>query len=258
MHELSILEEEDSIDEELDNGGTAAALKDEQLVELARTGDREAFGELVRRHRARALGLASTITQDGQLAEDIVQEALVSAFLHIETLMEPGRFRYWLERIVRNQAMMKLRRGGPGGRTSTFSEIAYRWGRLSEEERNECSLLDRMLFRIVERHGEAPYYETDPQARLMRKEMFEGLSELLLCLNLKERSVFEAHVFRQLSPAEISDALGMSVGAVHTSISRSRKKVQRERIRVYFQGYTAEKKREGRPTRRVLAPPIRL
>ncbi|PWV97903.1 RNA polymerase sigma factor (sigma-70 family) [Paenibacillus cellulosilyticus] len=247
-----------SVEDELDNEGAAAELKDEQLVELARTGDREAFGELVRRHRARALGVASTITRDGQLAEDIVQEALVSAFLRIETLMEPSRFRYWLERIVRNQAMMKLRRSGPGGRASTFSEIAHRLGKLTEEEWNDCSLLDRMLFRIVERHGEVPYNETDPQARLMRKEMFEGLYELLLCLNAKERAVFEAHVFRQLSPIEISDALGMSVGAVHTSISRSRKKVQRERIRVYFRGYAEEKKQAGRPTRRVLAPPVRL
>jgi RNA polymerase sigma factor (sigma-70 family) len=236
------------------NSGTVMMMMDDQLVDQARSGNREAFGELVRRHRERALGWASSITQDGQLAEDIVQEALVSAFLRIETLMEPGRFKYWLQRIVCNQAMMKLRRGGPNGKESSFSVLEP----LHKERPNqgEGSDLDRLLFRMTTRLDEERYTHQDPQIGLMRKELYIGLYHLLKCLTTKERSIFEAHVFRQLSPGEIADELGMSLGSVYTSISRSRTKVQRERIRVYFQGFTLEKKQTGGCTRHILASPI--
>jgi RNA polymerase sigma factor (sigma-70 family) len=236
------------------NAEAVISMKDDELVNHARSGSREAFGELVRRHRDRALGWVSSITHDGQLAEDIVQEALVSAFLRIETLMEPGRFKYWLQRIVRNQAMMKLRRGGPGGKESSFSVLETKHTECSKH--SEGSDLERLLFRMTARFDEERYVNQDPQVRLMRKELYIGLYQLLQCLTPKERAIFEAHVFRQLSPAEIAEALGVSLGSVYTSISRSRTKVQRERIRVYFHGYAQEKKRTGGCTRRVLAPPI--
>ncbi|AFC28221.1 ECF subfamily RNA polymerase sigma-24 subunit [Paenibacillus mucilaginosus 3016] len=47
---------------------------EKELVERARSGDREAFGELVRMHRARALGWAGSLTRDAHMAEDIVDD----------------------------------------------------------------------------------------------------------------------------------------------------------------------------------------
>ncbi len=94
---------------------------DHELVARAREGDPDAFGELVRRHRARAIGVAKTLTQDPHMAEDIVQEALVKAFLKLGTLVDEGRFAPWLSRIVRNEAYMKLRRGGPHGKERPFA-----------------------------------------------------------------------------------------------------------------------------------------
>jgi RNA polymerase sigma factor (sigma-70 family) len=232
------------------------AMKDDQLVEYARTGNQEAFGELVRRHRERALGWASSITRDGQLAEDIVQEALISAFLKIGTLLEPGRFTFWLQRIVRNQAMMKLRRGGPNGKESSFTVMEARHAHAFDH--GTGSELDRLLFRMSARMDEEPFVNQDPQVRLMRKELYAFLYQLLQCLTPKERAIFEAHVFRQLSPGEIAEALGVSLGSVYTSISRSRTKLQQERIRIYFQGYAQEKKKSGQCTSRILAPPIRM
>lgn len=239
------------------NAERVVTLKDEQLVESARTGNQEAFGELVRRHRERALGWAVAISQDGHLAEDIVQEALVSAFLHIETLMEPGKFQYWLQRIVRNQALMKLRRGGPNGKESSFSELEARQT-VHFSKPGEGALLDRLLFRMTARLEEETGPHQDPQVQWMRKDLYTSLYQLLQCLTPKERAIFEAHVFRQFAPAEIAEALGVSVGSVYTAISRSRSKVQRERIRVYFIGVLQDKKQQGKCTRRVLATPIRM
>jgi RNA polymerase sigma factor (sigma-70 family) len=92
---------------------------DQALVEQARHGDQEAFGELVRRHRAKAFGWAASITRDDFTAEDIVQDALIRAFLHLSKLLDSTRFVPWLQRIVYNQAYTKLRRGGP---------YRYNWG----------------------------------------------------------------------------------------------------------------------------------
>lgn len=151
--------------------------------------------------------------------------------------------------------MMKLRRGGKYGKESSFSVLEVRNGGRTTLER-EGSDLDRLLFRLTARLDEERFNNQDPQVRLLRKELYISLYELLQCLTAKERAIFEAHVFSQLSPGEIANALGVSIGSVYTAISRSRAKVQRERIRVYFQGYAQEKRRTGHTTRRVLAAPI--
>lgn len=221
--------------------------RDEELVEAARAGSREAFGELVRRHRERALGWACSMARDDQLAEDIVQEALLNAFLRLETLLDASRFQYWLRRIVRNQANMKLRRGGPYGKERPWSSLAPRPAEDSE--------LDRVLHRLC---TAPPREMQDPQAWLLRRELMEQIRELLSCLTARERQMFEAHVFRQLPPSEIARLFDTSPGSVYTALSRSRTKVQRERIRVYFQDYASEKKQAGRQTRRVLATPLRI
>ncbi|WP_408010549.1 RNA polymerase sigma factor [Pseudalkalibacillus sp. A8] len=54
-------------------------LSDSQLIERAQLGDEEAFGELVRRHRARAYGFAISASKKHDLADEIVQEALIHA-----------------------------------------------------------------------------------------------------------------------------------------------------------------------------------
>lgn len=223
-------------------------MSDAELVESARAGNSEAFGELVRRHRERAIGWAFNVAQDGQLAEDIVQEALINAFLRLETLIDSSRFKYWLKRIVRNQANMKMRRGGHYGKKKPFSAFA-----MSHYLQGSGSDLDRLLFRLwtcPKNVGQ------DPQAWLLKKELISNILELLQCLSPREREIFEAYVFRQLAPTEIADLLGTSAGAVYTAISRSRTKIQRERIRVYFQGYTEEKKLAALKTRCILTQPI--
>ena len=69
---------------------------------------REAFGELVRRHRSKVYGYARAITRESYLAEDVVQDALVRAFCAGE-LVDTRRFLPWVRRIVRNQAYTRLK-----------------------------------------------------------------------------------------------------------------------------------------------------
>ena len=83
-------------------------ITDTELVAAARTGDRDAFGVLVDRHYARTRALARAVVGDD--AEDVVQEAVLQAFLGLEHLREPERFGAWLYGIAANLARMRLRR----------------------------------------------------------------------------------------------------------------------------------------------------
>lgn len=97
-------------------------MEDSELVIRAQAGEREAFGELVRRHRAKVYGYARAITQESYLAEDIVQDALLRAFLHLSKLVDAERFLPWMQRIVRNQAYTRLK-ARPTLQEQTFTEL---------------------------------------------------------------------------------------------------------------------------------------
>lgn len=66
---------------------------DEELVVLARAGDKDSFGKLIDKHRPMARRVATGVVRDEGLAADIVQDALVQAYLSLDRLRDPERFR---------------------------------------------------------------------------------------------------------------------------------------------------------------------
>ncbi|MCD9022632.1 RNA polymerase sigma factor [Cohnella silvisoli] len=233
--------------------------REEQLVEKARAGDREAFGELVRHHRAKALGWAVSISRDTEVAEDIVQDALVRAFLHVGTISDVFRFRSWFRRIVQNQANYRLRRGGPYGKERPFTSMEE--GTTSTDSSSwgdtDWFDIDSILFHFS-KSLKARQSDENPEARIVRLEFIQGIRSLLGCLSKHERGVFEAHFFRQLPPSEIASVLGTTTANVYTLLSRSRSKVRKERIQIYFKDVAAAMVRDGQPTRRILARPFEI
>ncbi len=83
---------------------------DGALVAATKLGDTQAFEELVRRHKHRVLAVAQRITNNREDAEDVAQESLHKAFLHLDSFQEKARFSTWLTRIAMNEALMLLRR----------------------------------------------------------------------------------------------------------------------------------------------------
>jgi RNA polymerase sigma factor (sigma-70 family) len=231
--------------------------KEEQIVEQARAGDREAFSELVRRHRAKAFGWASAISRDTAIAEDIVQEALISAFLHIGKLSEISRFQSWFHRIVQNQAYRRMRRGGPYSRERPFTSIEEETSSngFSPWNNTDWSDIDSILFHFSE-SLKARHSDEAPEARVVRYELVESIRSLMKCLTKNERNVFEAHFFRQLPPAEVAVLFGTSTSNVYTLLSRSRSKVQKERIQVYFRSVANQMAQDGKSTRHILTRPF--
>jgi RNA polymerase sigma factor (sigma-70 family) len=80
------------------------------LVRRAREGDSNAYSELVRLHGLRAYRVAFSLLRDHPEAEDVVQEAFVTAYRNLARLKDTSLFWPWLARIVGNKARDLLRR----------------------------------------------------------------------------------------------------------------------------------------------------
>ncbi len=233
------------------------SLDDEALTNQAKSGDPAAFGELIRRHRTKAYRLANSITQDEFLAEDIVQDALVKAFLHMGSLTDPQRFLPWFHRIVRNQALMKVRRGGIYAKELPLTswEKPSRALPLSSSGEEEWRDIDRVLYRLSQSAARPDNEPSDPAEFLSRKETIESIRALLQCLGKKERNIFEAFFFRQLNPSEIAALFHTSTANVYNHLANSKRKVKHERLRVHISLYVSNRRQHGLPRARLLAPP---
>lgn len=75
---------------------------DLQLVERARAGEREAFQEILSRHRKAILNLAYRLLHDQAEAEEIAQEAFVRAYFGLKKFRGEARFFSWLCQIAIN------------------------------------------------------------------------------------------------------------------------------------------------------------
>jgi RNA polymerase sigma factor (sigma-70 family) len=82
---------------------------DAALVGQVLSGNKSAFGPLIERHRPGAIRLARRRLGDPADAEDVVQEALLHAFLGLQELRAPDRFGAWLAGIVVNLCRMRWR-----------------------------------------------------------------------------------------------------------------------------------------------------
>lgn len=89
----------------------------QDLVERARRGDREAFGQLAAAEIDRLHAVARLVLRDSGLAEDAVQEALVRCWRRLPTLREVGQFDAWLYRILMRTVSDEL------GRRRRFNAI---------------------------------------------------------------------------------------------------------------------------------------
>lgn len=88
-----------------------AAADDEEraLVERLRRGDGDAYETIVRRFGGRLIATARRMLGNDHDAEDALQEALLSAFRHVDQFAGQARLSTWLHRIVVNVALMRMR-----------------------------------------------------------------------------------------------------------------------------------------------------
>ena len=86
-----------------------------QLVARSQQGDKDAFGELVRRYQRLVVGIAYRMSGDAMLAEDASQDAFLRAWQRLDRFecRSAGSFRAWLCRIATNITVDRLRKARP-------------------------------------------------------------------------------------------------------------------------------------------------
>jgi len=94
-------------------------LTDEAIVERVVGGDIALFEVLVRRHQQRMYRAARAILKQETEVEDVMQQAYLSAYLHLREFAGAARFSTWLLRIAVNEALARLR---ALGRASGFDQ----------------------------------------------------------------------------------------------------------------------------------------
>jgi RNA polymerase sigma-70 factor, ECF subfamily len=174
---------------------------DAELVSMAKSGDANAFVELSKRHSNRVLLTTYRITGNWQDAEDALQDSLLKAFSHLNGFQEKSSFATWLTRIAINSALMILRKK----RVCVEISIEASDDSGGQYERWETRSLTE-----------------DPESHLARKEREELLRDAILRLPRVCREVLELRQAREYSTREIAQALGISVPAVKSRLSRAK------------------------------------
>src|ERR1051326_5584652 len=82
---------------------------DSELVVAARAGNKAAFGTLIERYEAMVQRLAWGMLSDAEIAHDLAQEALIQAYLSLDSLRLERSFKSWLYGITLNVCRMYLR-----------------------------------------------------------------------------------------------------------------------------------------------------
>jgi RNA polymerase sigma-70 factor (ECF subfamily) len=174
---------------------------DDVLVARARDGDRDAYGELVRRHQTAALRLAAAVCGSTEEARDIVQDALVKGYRSLGRFRGDAPVRSWLLRIVANDAKnavrSRVRRRGREGRYETL----------------------RLVAPAADPVGERVAVDAESAALL----------RLLVELDERDREVLACRFVAGLSEPETAATLGVPVGTVK---SRTARALERARSRM--------------------------
>lgn len=91
---------------------TPSGPTDFELVESIRTGDRDAFGQLYKRHFPAVLQACHRrLWFDGELAGDVAQETFLRLLVALPNLRDPARIRHWLIVTAKNRCRDHYRRG---------------------------------------------------------------------------------------------------------------------------------------------------
>jgi RNA polymerase sigma-70 factor, ECF subfamily len=130
-----------------------AAATDEVLARRAAEGQREAFEELVRRHRGRVYALALRICRNGDDAEDALQETFIAAYRALPRFDRRARVSTWLYRIATNKCYDVLARRRPAPDPDSLPEAADPSDPFARSERR--ALLTRALDGLPEQFREA-------------------------------------------------------------------------------------------------------
>jgi RNA polymerase sigma factor (sigma-70 family) len=173
---------------------------DEHLVAAVRDGSDEAFEALYRRYRPRILAYVRSMCHDHARAEDVTQEAFMSALRGLRASDREIAFRPWLYEIAKNACIDHLRRAGRSAEVSIDSEDfgPQEEGRISQSVAG-----------------------TD--AEVARRSELESLRMAFGDLPPSQHEILVMRELEGLSYDRIGSRMGLSRGAVESMLFRARR-----------------------------------
>lgn len=174
---------------------------DIDLLERARNGDRDAFGELFRKYEKRVFRVARRMCGSDDEAWDITQDAFIRAMEAMDRFDPKYRFFTWMYRITTNLAINHARKRKR--RSEVHFEESY-----SAEGRQviRAQLSDRAA----------------------TEQLTEAVGRALDKLSPSLRAVFVLRVDQQLSYSEIAESLDIAIGTVMSRLNRARARIREE------------------------------
>lgn len=196
---------------------------DAELVKRAKAGDLDAFEELTTRHERQIYSLAYRILQNPHDAEDVTQQAFLSAVENLAKFREESSFATWLYRIA-TFAALKVIRKRKGLATVSLEEAT--------EPREDYDSIPHPEY-IAD-------WKESPEQLVARNETRQLLEAALGKLDEKHRVVFLLRDVEGLSVTETAAALDLSESNVKMRLLRARLQLREELTQVF-----------GDPTRRL-------
>lgn len=172
---------------------------DEELVQRVRAGEIELYELIMRRHNQRLYRVARSILRDDNEAEDVMQDAYVRAYQHLDQFAGESKFATWLTRIAVHEALHRAKQHNrfqempPGQNMETFKATS-----------------------------------PDPEQQAQCRELETLLETAIDTLPTTYRTVFVLREIEGLSTAETAECLGVQEETVKTRLFRSRALLRRE------------------------------
>jgi len=207
-----------------------SAFTDHMLVMMARQGDAEAFGELIRRYRSKCIDIATILLKNRADAEDSAQTAFSQAFKNLGQFKGDAEFATWLSRIVSNQCLMLMR-------SMRRAKFVY----LDEPVEGRRTV-----------QMEVPSGDPDPEGETAHRQMLALLQREIRRIPPVMRNVMVLRDIQELPLMDVANQLGITVPAAKSRLLRARLELRSRLTRHYKQiGNSAPLSRSAAPLKRV-------
>ena len=182
---------------------------EELFVDKLRTGDREAFDQLVTRYTPEIYGFLCRMTRDPDEASDITQETFLRAFKAIARFRGDSSVKTWLFRIAINQSRNRFRWWKRRKRDATVSLDAI------------VGSAERPLTEVL------PSDASTPEEDAIRREQGRAIVEAISELPEHYRETIVLCDVQGFQYDEIASILGINLGTVKSRISRGREELRK-------------------------------
>jgi len=183
---------------------------DSELVALARSGDKDAFGQLIERYQQMVRRIALGVVGHEEIARELAQEALLQAYLSLDHLRDISRFKSWLYGITLNVCRSYIR----------------------DQKLNPYSL-EAMMGGMYRDMLYYPSPVIDPETIVEQRELHTIVLQAVQELSPKDRVATLLFYYEQLSMREIAAILDVSVTAVKGRLHRARELLRERLLLVY-------------------------